>query len=370
VKLTVNRPALLKALEPARRVSANKTTIPILSNILLAVEDGKLRIEATDLDMVLSVAVAADVETAGSVTAPVGTLYDLVRKLPDGASIVLEASDGMLQVRSGRTRAKIATLPAEDWPDVINDDHWRARFKMSPDGFAGMLARTEFAISSDETRYYLNGAFMHGVELEGRRVLRMVTTDGHRLARIEAPAPDGTADMPDAIVPRKAGAEIEKLCKGASEITIALSSNKMRVDIGDVRLSTKLIDGTYPDYSRVIPASNAKIAVLNRAAFAAAADRVSVVATERGRAVRLAFDEGRLVLSVTSGEQNSAVEEIEANYDGTPIEIGFNSRYLADILQTIEGDDVRVSMSDAGSPAVLQSTASDDLLIVLMPMRV
>jgi DNA polymerase-3 subunit beta len=370
VKLTVNRPALLKALEPARRVSASKSTIPILSNILLAVEDGKLRIEATDLDMVLSVAVAADVETAGSVTVPVGTLYDLVRKLPDGASIVLEASEGMLSLRSGRTRAKIATLPAEDWPDVIKDDNWRARFSMSPDSLAGMLARTEFAISSDETRYYLNGAFMHCIEIEGRRMLRMVTTDGHRLARIETPAPDGTADMPAVIVPRKAGAEIGKLCKGASEITIALSQNKMRVDIGDVRLSTKLIDGTYPDYSRVIPANNDKRATLNRAAFASAADRVSVVATERGRAVRLTFDPGRLVLSVTSADQNSAVEEIEATYDGPPIEIGFKSRYLADILQTIEGGDVRVSMSDAGSPALLQSTASDALLIVLMPMRI
>jgi DNA polymerase-3 subunit beta len=371
VKLTVNRPALLKALEPARRVSATKSTIPILSNILLAVEDGKLRIEATDLDMVLSVAVEADVETAGSVTAPVGTLYDLVRKLPDGASIVLEASEGMLSLRSGRTRAKIATLPAEDWPDVVSDDDWRARFSMSPDSLAGMLARTEFAISSEEARYYLNGAFLHCIEIEGLRLLRMVTTDGHRLARIETAAPDGTSDMPGVIVPRKAGVEIVKLCKGVTDdVTIALSQNKMRVDIGDVRLSSKLIDGTYPDYSRVIPANNDKIATLNRAAFAAAADRVSVVATERGRAVKLAFDPGRLVLSVTASDQNSAVEEIEANYDGPSIEIGFNSRYLSDILSTLEGDDVRVSMSDAGSPAVIQSTASDDLLIVLMPMRI
>jgi DNA polymerase-3 subunit beta len=370
VKLTVNRSALLKALEPARRVSEARSTIPILLNVLLAVENGKLRIEASDLDMVLSVAVEAQVERAGSLTAPVRTLYDLVRKLPDGASIALEASDGMLQVRSGRTRAKIATLPAGDWPEVIKDDNWLARFSMSPDVFSGMLARTEFAISSEETRYYLNGAFLHCVELEGRRVLRMVTTDGHRLARIETAAPEGIAEMPAVIVPRKAGAEIEKLCKGASEITIALSSNKMRVDIGDVRLSSKLIDGTYPDYSRVIPENGTKIAVVNRAAFAAAADRVSVVSTERGRAVKLAFDPGRLVLSVTASDQNSAVEEIEANYDGPPIEIGFNSRYLADILQTIEGGEVRVSMSDAGSPALLQSTASNDLLIVLMPMRI
>jgi DNA polymerase-3 subunit beta len=371
LKLTVTRSALLSALEPARRVSEARSTVPILTNILLAVETGKLRVEATDLDMVLSVSVDANVEKAGSLTAPVRTLYDLVRKLPDGASIALEDIEGMLQVRSGRTRVKIATLPAADWPEVIKDDNWVAQFVMPPDMLSGMLARTEFAISSEETRFYLNGSFMHCIEVEGRRVLRMVTTDGHRLARIEAPAPEGSAEIPAAIIPRKAGTEIEKLCKGTKDVvTIALSSNKMRIDIGDVRLSTKLIDATYPDYTRVIPANNDKRATLNRALFAAAADRVSTVATERGRAVRLAFDEGRLVLSVTGGDQNSAVEEIEATYDGPPIEIGFNSRYLADILQTIDGSDVRVSMSDAGSPAILQSTASDDLLIVLMPMRV
>jgi DNA polymerase-3 subunit beta len=370
VKLTVNRSTLLSALEPARRVSEARSTIPILLNVLLAVENGKLRVEATDLDMVLSVAVAADVEKAGSVTAPVRTLYDLVRKLPDGASIALEHLDDLLSIRSGRTRAKIATLPAHDWPDVVNDDNWAARFSLSPDSLAGMLARTEFAISSEEARYYLNGVYLHCVEIDGRRLLRMVATDGHRLARIETAAPEGSADMPAVIIPRKAVAEIEKLCKGVTDdVTIALSQNKMRVDIGDIRLSTKLIDGTYPDYSRVIPANNTKVATLNRATFAAAADRVSTIATERGRAVKLAFDEGRLVLTVTGGDQNSAVEEIEADYACPPIEIGFNSRYLADILSTLEGDDVLVSMSDPGSPALLQSTASDELLIVLMPMR-
>lgn len=371
MKLTIERSPILKALDAAKRISASMTTIPILSNILLATDGGRLRIEATDLDIELRIAVDADVSATGTLTVSSATLHDLVRKLPDKAAITLEQDGNALHVRSGRTRAKLATLPSEDWPGTMAPDEWPATFAIPADRLAAMLARTAFAISTEETRYYLNGTFAHFLEKDGRRLLRMVTTDGHRLARVETEAPDGADKLPPIIVPRKAGVEIEKLAREfKGDAILSVSPTKLRAEIGDVALSTKLIDGAFPDYGRVIPRDNSKIATVDRAAFASAADRVSTISSERGRAVKLSFAYDCLRLSVVNPDMGEARDELDASYDADPIDIGFNARYLADALQAVEGESVRVSLSDAGSPALLKSTTRDDLLVVLMPMRV
>jgi DNA polymerase-3 subunit beta len=372
MKLTIDRAPLLKALDAVRRIAGQRTTIPILSHLRLATENGRLTIEATDLDIEMRILVDAAVQQTGALVAPAATLHDLLRKLPEKASLALEqAEPGAILLRSGRTRAKLPTLPTDDWPSAMAPESWTASFRLSGERLATMLARTAFATSNEETRYYLNGTFTHHVHEGGRDLLRMVTTDGHRLARFQIEAPEGAAGMPGVIVPRKAGVEIERLTKGVKEdVAISVSSYKLRVEIGDVTISTKLIDGTFPDYTRVIPQGNDKRATLCRADLAAAADRVSTISSERGRAVKLSFAPDLLTLSVTNSDMGTAVDEVEAAYDGPPLDIGFNSRYLAELLTSFDGDTVRVSLADPGAPTVFQSTQSEELLVVLMPMRV
>lgn len=371
MKLTIERAPLLKALDAARRISEARSTIPILSNILLATDNGKLRIEATDLDIEMRISIDADIDATGALTVSSATLHDLVRKLADKSVVTLEQDDAVMHLRSGRTRARLSTLPSVDWPSAIAPDEWAATFFLPAGKLASMLSKTAFAISNEETRYYLNGTFMHFIAVEGRLLLRMVTTDGHRLARIEMEAPAGAETMPGIIIPKKAGAEIEKLSIGfKGDAILSVSQGRLRVELGDIALSTKLIDGTFPDYNRVIPQWGSKVATLERTVFASAADRVSTVASERGRAVKLSFGNEQLTLSVTDANVGEARDELDAIYDADPMEIGFNSRYLADALSVVEGDTVCICLADPGSPALLKSATQEDLLIVLMPMRV
>lgn len=372
MKLTLDRAPLTKALETIRRIAPGRATIPIIANVLLDAVAGRLTLRATDLDIEAQTSVEADVATAGALTVSAATLHDLVRKLPDKAQVALEAQDNgaRLSVRSGRSRFQLQALPASDWPDVPDPDYHNS-FSLPAKTLAHMFAKTAFAISTEETRYYLNGVFFHSDDTEGGPVLRMVATDGHRLACIEAPRPDGAAGMPGVIVPRKACIEIERLLKGAEgDVGVKLGANRIRLDIGGVTLVSKLIDGTFPDYKRVIPANNDKRATLDRDALASAADRVATISSERGRAVKLSFERGQLVLSVVNPDMGEAREELEADYDSTPLEIGFNSRYLAEALAAIDGDRVAVKLFDAGSPTLLQGETSNDLLVVLMPMRI
>ncbi|ATQ67789.1 MULTISPECIES: DNA polymerase III subunit beta [Methylosinus] len=371
MKLTIDRAPLLKALETTRRIAEQRTTIPILSHALLETDHGRLCIRATDLDIETRILLDAEIAETGALAVSAAVLHDLTRKLPEKAQITLEGQEaGQLQMRSGRSRFKLSTLPADTFPDTT-EHGFSADFALPAATLARMLGKTAFAISTEETRYYLNGVFFHHMEDDGRALLRMVATDGHRLSRIETEAPAGAAAMPGVIVPRKACAEIERLLKGQeAEARLAVSANKLRFSLGDVTLSTKLIDGTFPDYARVIPQGNDKRATLDRTAMAAAADRVSTIHSERGRAVKLSFDASALTLSVTNPDMGEARDEMEADYDSSPIEIGFNSRYLAEALQVLEGDSAVIRLADPGAPTLFQSATQPDLLIVLMPMRV
>ena len=380
MKLTIERAALLKALSHVQSVVERRTTIPILSNVLLRAEAGRLALSATDMDVEIVERVAARVERDGQTTAPAHTLYDIVRKLREGAQVELEAPNGAgggrneMALRSGRSMFTLACLPPQDYP-VMSAGDLPHRFVLSAGELRTLIDRTRFAISTEETRYYLNGIYLHATKNNEVPVLRAVATDGHRLARFEMTAPEGAAGVPGIIVPRKTVLELRKLVdEGDEEVQIALGETKIRCAVGEAELTSKLIDGTFPDYDRVIPAGNDKLLEVDCKSFAEAVDRVSTISTERSRAVKLAIEQGSLVVSATSPENGTAVEELEARYQSTPLEIGFNSRYLLDITDQIGGEYVKFQMADAGSPTILCDSAAEangaSSLYVLMPMRV
>jgi DNA polymerase III subunit beta len=372
MQVTLERAALLKALGHVHRVVERRTTIPILSNVLVSAEPGSVLLKATDLDLEVTERLAADVAQPGATTLPAHILYEIVRKLPEGAQVSLEGGEdaGQLLLRSGRSRFQLQALPESDFPDLAAGD-FTHQFKLAAGDVKKLIDKTQFAISNEETRYYLNGIYVHSVESEGRAMLRAVATDGHRLARIEIAAPPGSAGMAGIIIPRKAVAEVQKLIEDLTqEVTIEISPTKVRFSFDDVVLTTKLIDGTFPDYMRVIPAGNDKFLTVEREQFQQAVDRVSTISSERGRAVKLAMADGKLTLSVNNPDSGSAVEELEVDYNAVPLDIGFNARYLLDITNQLDGDTALFKLADPGSPTLVLDCEGASALYVLMPMRV
>lgn len=373
MKLTLTRAVLLKAIEGPQRIIERKTTIPVLSNLLLAAGGERLTVTGTDLDIEIRTSCAAAVAKPGTLTVPGHLLHDIARKLPEGCEVTIEAQENeRLTVKAGRSRFTLPTLPSQDYPDITVGEMTH-EFAMEAKALATLISATEFAISTEETRYYLNGIYLHATEIH----LVGVATDGHRLARQNAALPEGAAGLPGIIIPRKTVGEIGKIVdKTKGTVTLAVSAGKLRLTVeGDnpVTLTSKLIDGTYPDYQRVIPASNEKLATLDISELGAAVDRVSTISSERGRAVRMDLTQGQVTLSVTNPDTGEAREEVAADYDGPDLSIGFNARYLGDILGTLarDGTDtVLLKLNDSGSPTILQSRDGADLLTVLMPMRV
>jgi DNA polymerase-3 subunit beta len=380
MKLTIERAALLKALGHVQSVVERRNTIPILSNVLLRA-DGEaggraLALSATDMDLEIIERVAAQIERSGRTTAPAHTLYDIVRKLPEGAQIEIEVNDGRssMVLRCGRSTFTLACLPPEDYPIMASGELGHC-FTVTAAQLKSLIDRTRFAISTEETRYYLNGIYLHVTKNDEVSVMRAVATDGHRLARVEMVLPEGAAGMPGIIIPRKTVLELRKLIEESEdEIELALSETKIRFTVGEATLISKLIDGTFPDYDRVIPTANDKILEVKCKDFAEAVDRVSTITTEKSRAVKLAItpgsDGGSLAVSATSPENGTAVEELEVGYLNEPLEIGFNSRYLLDIAAQIEGEDAQFVMADSASPTIVHDRADLSALYVLMPMRV
>ena len=314
----------------------------------------------------------ADVQTAGATTAPAHTLYDIVRKLPDGSQVELDyASDSQsLTIRAGRSRFMLGCLPVEDFPSMAGGE-LPHRFELAANELRAMIERTRFAISTEETRYYLNGIYLHAAGEGQTAALRAVATDGHRLARVEMALPQGAEGLPGVIVPRKTVGEIYKLIEeNAEPVTIDLSDAKIRFAFDSVTLTSKLIDGTFPDYERVIPADNDRVLEVEAKDFSEAVDRVSTISSEKSRAVKLSLADGSLTLSVSAADQGSATEALEVGYDAEAMEIGFNARYLMDITDQIEGAKARFLLADAASPTIIRDSEDDSALYVLMPMRV
>ena len=372
MKITIERGALLKSLNHVQSVVERRNTIPILSNVLIKAADGQLSLTATDLDIEVVEAIDADVAQAGATTASAHTLYDIVRKLPEGAQVELStgADEGRLQLTAGRSRFALQSLPQEDFPAMAAGS-LPHRFEIPADAMRRLIDKTRFAISTEETRYYLNGIYVHAVESGKQKALRAVATDGHRLAQVDYDLPDGASGMPGVIVPRKTVLELQKLLEGdTGSLSVGVSETKIRFEFGGIVLTSKLIDGTFPDYGRVIPAGNDKMMQVDGKRFAEAVDRVSTISTEKSRAVKLNLDEGKLTLSVTNPDSGSATEELSVAYSSAPLEIGFNARYLLDILGQIDSETVELHLADAAAPTLIRENDRSPALYVLMPMRV
>ncbi|MEM1420943.1 MAG: DNA polymerase III subunit beta [Pseudomonadota bacterium] len=371
MQVLVERSALLKATSHAQGVVERRNTIPILSNLLIETAESGLSLKATDLDIEIIESLPAQVAREGAVTVSAHMLHEIVRKLPDGAEVSLVADgDGSLTVSAGRSRFALQTLPKEDFP-VMASSEFDCTFQANAATVRRLFDKAKFAISTEETRYYLNGVYFHVAEANGAKTMRAVATDGHRLAQIEAPLPEGAAGMSDVIVPRKTVGELRKLLEVDSDaVEISVSETKIRFSNQGVTLTSKVIDGSFPDYSRVIPANNTMKLELDADRFANAVDRVATVSSERTRAVKMSLDADRLVLSVNSPDSGSATEELEVAYSADPIEIGFNSKYLIEIAQQIDDQNAIFLFSDPGSPTLVREGEDASAIYVVMPMRV
>jgi DNA polymerase-3 subunit beta len=372
MRVRIERANLLKALNHVHRVVERRNTIPILANVLLKAEGDELSLKATDLDMDIVDRVPAAVEQGGASTVPAHMLYDIVRKLPDGAEIALDTEGGQtMALKAGRARFALQMLPDSDFPD-LNAGDLPISFTLPAETLKKLIDRTQFAISTEETRYYLNGIFFHVVGEGAQARLRAVATDGHRLAKAELPAPSGSAGMPGVIVPRKTVGEIQKLLEDpTTEVSVRLSDTKIQLTIGALVLTSKLIDGTFPDYERVIPKANEKVLTLDKAEFERAVDRVSTISADRGRAVKLSLADDKMILAVNNPDSGSATDELAVGYEAEPLDIGFNSKYLLDIASQLTSEQAVFRLADPGSPTLIQDAGGEaDAIYVLMPMRV
>ena len=372
MKFAIEKNILLKTLGHVQNIVERRNTVPVLSNVRIEADNNGISFKATDMDTEITEVVDAKILENGAITAPAHMMYDIVRKLSDGSEIELVYPDEkeQLSIISGRSKFSLPTIGVEDFP-AISTDSLPTNFSIKRDELKDVIDRTQFAASTEETRYFLNGLYIHPKDEGETKVLRIVATDGHRLACVESPLPEGAESMQGVILPRKTVAEIRKLLDdtSAESVNISLSDSKVRFTLEDVTLASKLIDGTYPDYERVIPTSNNKILELSVKSLATAVDRVSVVA-EKTRAIKMIANKNHVIITTSSPDLGSAIEEIEANYDSESLEIGYNFRYLLDILAEIKGDTVRFSFSDSSSPSLIHDTSDSSAIYVLMPMRV
>lgn len=372
MKFTIEKAILLKTLGHVQNIVEKRNTVPVLSNVRIEASNEGISFKATDMDTEITEIVDAKILENGAITAPAHMLYDIVRKLADGADVELVYPDEkeQLTIASGRSKFSLPTIGVEDFP-VISTDTLPANFVMNRDELKDVIDRTQFAASTEETRYYLNGLYIHPKHEGETNVLRIVATDGHRLACVETPLPEGADKIEGVILPRKTVAEIRKLLDDsqAESVQISLSDSKVRFVLDDITLASKLIDGTYPDYERVIPTNNNKILEINVKELATAVDRVSVVA-ERTRAIKMVANKNHVIITTSSPDLGSALEDVEADYDNESLEIGYNFRYLLDILSEIKGETAKFSFSDGASPSVIHDTSDAGAIYVLMPMRV
>jgi len=372
MKLSIERGTLLRALAQAQSVVERRNTIPILANVLIEADGAQVSFRATDLDIEVVDRAAAMVERPGSTTVSAVMLHEIVRKLPDGALVSLseDTTSGRLTITAGRSTFSLATLPKEDFP-VMATSEYTTNFSAKAPVLRRLFDKSKFAISTEETRYYLNGVYMHVAQGEGGQVLRCVATDGHRLARIDADLPAGAEGMPGVIVPRKTVAELRKLLDDDdSMIAVSVSETKVRFATPAVTLTSKVIDGTFPDYSRVIPMNNTRRLEVDASEFAKAVDRVATVSSERSRAVKLALDEDRLVLSVNAPDSGAAEEELAVAYGDERLEIGFNAKYLLEIASQVDRENAVFLFNSAGEPTLMREGNDTSAVYVVMPMRV
>ncbi len=372
IQFVIERAHLLKGLGHVQSVVEKRGTIAVLSNVRIDAKGDSVSLTATDMDLAMVEKIPATVSKGGSTTVPAHMLYDIVRKLPEGAQIEcgINAEGSKMTIKSGQSRFSLGCLPIDEFP-IMAEGELPFNFTLKSGECLALVQKPSFAISTEETRYYLNGIYWHSAGTAKDKVLRAVATDGHRLARVEVALPAGADGMPGIIIPRKAIYELKKLLEESEgEVEISLSDSKIRFVYGNAVLVSKLIDGNFPDYERVIPAANDKIMEVDCKLFTQAVDRVSVISSEKSRAIKFHLENGRLTLSATSSEHGTASEEVDVTFSAPTLEIGFNSRYLLDMMSNIEGDTAQFLLSDGASPALVRDTADVGAMYVIMPMRV
>ncbi len=372
MKTSIERGALLKAMSRAQSVVERRNTIPILGNVLIEAEGDTLSFRATDLDIEVMDKAPAIVSKAGATTVSAHTLHEIVRKLPEGATVDLsdDGTSGRLEVRAGRSHFSLQTLPREDFP-VMASAEYACNFTVAAPILRRLFDKAKFAISTEETRYYLNGVYFHAADSASGRKLRCVATDGHRLARIDADLPRDAENLPGVIVPRKTVGELRKLLDDDDMmIAVSVSDTKIRFATPEITLTSKVIDGSFPDYTRVIPQGNTRQLTVDAAEFAQAVDRVSTVSSERSRAVKMTLEDDRLRLSVNAPDSGAADEEMAVAYTAEKLEIGFNAKYLLEIAGQVDRENAVFLFNSAGDPVLMREGNDDSAVYVVMPMRV
>ncbi len=365
MKFTTSRNSLFKALQGVIGVVEKRQTMPILSNVLLEVSGSELLITGTDLELELINMVVVEDATDGSVAVPARKLFDICRGLPEGAELKFDLKDQRATLKSGRSRFVLATMSADEFP-ILEPLSEGQRFRISRSALSGLLDKTHFAMAHQDVRYYLNGLLL---EASNNRV-RCVATDGHRLAMSEV-----QADLPDdleiqVIVPRKAITEMQRLLgESDEEIELIVNQHHLQLELGTIRFTSKLIDGRFPDYERVIPAAGSEIMVADREVVRMALSRTAILSNEKFRGVRLCLSDGHLRLQAHNPEHEEAEEDLEIDYNGKGLEIGFNVNYLLDALGCMQADQFVLELSGPDSSGLIREQGDDDSRYVVMPMR-
>ena len=375
MEIKANSSDLLKALNHIHGIVEVRHTLPILSNIVLSAENNELSLSSTNLDIFCSDKIDAEIANSGEISVPAITFFEIVKRLPSGSDVILSMGDEdtELILKCGRSKFNLSTLKTEDFP-ILSDKDLSTTFVISADELSRMIDKTKFAISNEETRYYLNGIFFHKAESNSIKFLRAVATDGHRLAQYDIPLPQGAEEITGIIIPKKTVFELRKVLDDADgDVSVSLNENKIKFSFNNLKIISKVIDGTFPDYTKVIPQNNDKKFKTNNSELKNAIDRVSAVAINeetKSKAIKLTIENNKLNLSVESQSKGSAKEEIDISYSNEKVDIGFNSRYLLDICNEVDGDEIYVNLLDSISPAIILDKTDENLFFVLMPMRI
>ncbi len=364
MKFSAAREAILSPLQAVIGVVERRQTMPILANVLLSARGDELALTATDLEVELVAKAKVSLQQGGEITLPGRKFLDIIRALPDGASVTVTIEGERATVRSGKSRFTLATLPASDFP-TVEDIKAQQSLEIGQSALKRLLDKTHFSMAQQDVRYYLNGMLL---EIAGK-TLRTVATDGHRLAYCEAELENAAGTAQQVIVPRKGVLELQRLLGTEGAVELAVGTNHVRAQIGDIRFTSKLIDGRFPEYSRVIPADPPKQVRADRDVLRAALQRAAILSNEKYRGIRLAVKENALVLQSHNPEQEEAEEELEVSYSGDEVEIGFNVNYLLDALAAVDAGEVQLGLTDANNSCLVTSPTVASAKYVVMPMR-
>jgi DNA polymerase III subunit beta len=364
MKLSAPREDILTPLQAVIGVVERRQTMPILANVLLSARDNRLSITGTDLEVELVAASGVTVQQAGDITVPGRKLLDICRSLPEKANVVISTEGERLSVRAGRSRFVLASLPAAEFP-IVEEINAQQTLSVSQGEVRKLIDKTHFSMAQQDVRYYLNGMLL---ETDGK-LLRAVATDGHRLALCETELETKAKAGQQVIVPRKGVLELHRILGDSGAIELAVGTNHVRVQIGDIRFTSKLIDGRFPEYGRVIPSNPTKIVEADRDLLRQSLQRTAILSNEKYRGVRLNVQPNLLTIQAHNPEQEEAEDQVEVNYKGDEVEIGFNVNYLLDALAAIDQEKVEIGLTDSNSSCLIRAPGSTGTKYVVMPMR-